>query len=55
MKEAIETAKVAIEAGEMQVYLVASELVVGENRFAVGLQTSDNAIIDDADVADDDP
>lgn len=38
------------EAAEMQVYLVASELVVGENRFAVGLQTPDNAIIDDADV-----
>ncbi len=39
------------EAAEMQVYLVASELVVGENRFAVGLQTPDNAIIDDAEVA----
>jgi len=35
---------------EMHVYLVASELVVGENRFAVGLQTPDNAIIDEADV-----
>ena len=34
----------------MQVFLVASELVVGENRFAVGLQTPDNAIIDDAEV-----
>jgi hypothetical protein len=39
------------EPVEMQVYLVASELVVGENRFAVGLQTPDNAVIDDAEVA----
>jgi hypothetical protein len=34
----------------MQVILVASELVVGQNRFAVGLTTPDNAIIDDAQV-----
>jgi hypothetical protein len=39
------------EPVEMEVYLVASELVVGENRFAVGLQLPDNAIIDEADVA----
>jgi hypothetical protein len=39
------------EPVEMQVYLVASELVVGENRFAVGLQLPDNAIIDEAEVA----
>ncbi|MDQ3549747.1 MAG: hypothetical protein M3439_13115 [Chloroflexota bacterium] len=37
-------------AGEMQVFLVASELVVGENRFAVGLVTPDNAIVDEAEV-----
>ncbi len=35
---------------DMQVFLVASELVVGENRFAVGLTLPDNALIDDAEV-----
>lgn len=38
------------EGGAMEVFLVASELVVGENRFAVGLAAPDNAIIDDAEV-----
>jgi hypothetical protein len=39
------------EAGEaMQVVLVPSELVVGPNRFAVGLLTPDNAVIGDAQV-----
>ncbi|HEX5166226.1 MAG TPA: thioredoxin family protein [Thermomicrobiales bacterium] len=42
---------VAGEPGDaMQVFLVASQLVVGQNRFAVGLTTPDNALIDDADV-----
>lgn len=38
------------DGAAMQVFLVASELVVGQNRFAVGLATPDNAIIDDAGV-----
>lgn len=35
----------------MEVLLVASELVVGPNRFAVGLTLPDNSLVDEADVS----